>query len=160
MTLTHSQLDILRHSLGIRYVGAVTVAFEYTRNHYCCEVGSEDETEIKALIEAGYMRRGKTINDGRDFYAHVTDKGLEAVIDAAAGVMRKRHVTLNKEPLRRYRITAAVTGSKYCGEVEARTREEAIEIAEKELDYSPSLCHQCAEECEDAMIDELFAEEI
>jgi hypothetical protein len=56
-----------------------------------------------------------------------------------------------------WRVSASVRGSKYCGEVEAKTREEALDLA-WEMDSGISLCHQCASECEDAEIDEFFVE--
>lgn len=56
----------------------------------------------------------------------------------------------------KFRVYASVVGSKYLGEFEAETKEEAIKMAE--ADACVSLCHQCDSECEDPEIDELFAE--
>jgi hypothetical protein len=57
-----------------------------------------------------------------------------------------------------YRVTASVVGSKYIGDFEAATPDEAEALAWKEADVS--LCHQCADECSDPSIGELFVEEI
>ena len=52
-----------------------------------------------------------------------------------------------------YRCTATVTGSKYLGEVNADSMEQAIERANALAeDIGVSLCHHCAEECEDPEI--------
>jgi hypothetical protein len=61
--------------------------------------------------------------------------------------------------LKRWRCYGAVTGSKYLGEVEAQTAEEATEKAFKLSEAHVSLCHQCAGECEDATIEEITVEE-
>jgi hypothetical protein len=49
-------------------------------------------------------------------------------------------------------------GSKYLGEVEADTMEEAIEKGGRRAHVS--LCHQCSHECEDPEIQEVFAEPV
>lgn len=59
-----------------------------------------------------------------------------------------------------WRVTGVVTGSKYLGEVEAATKEEAEAKAFDELDVDCCLCHQCSEECEDAEIQEVYASEV
>jgi len=58
-----------------------------------------------------------------------------------------------------YSVSASVRGSKYIGEFEASSKEEAMEIALKSDEMYISLCHQCSSECEDAEIDEVFVEE-
>ena len=58
----------------------------------------------------------------------------------------------------KYDISARVVGSKYIGEFEADTKEEAIELAWKKAWVS--LCHQCSSECEDAEIEDLYADEV
>ena len=57
--------------------------------------------------------------------------------------------------MQRWRVSGTVAGSKYLGEVEADTPEGAKEKAFAELDCSVNLCHQCADECEDAEVQEL-----
>lgn len=44
-----------------------------------------------------------------------------------------------------------VYGSIYIGKYEASTKEEAMEMAEK--DASASFCHQCSDQCEDACVE-------
>jgi hypothetical protein len=58
----------------------------------------------------------------------------------------------------KFRIYAAVTGTKYLGEFEGKTKEEALAEAGREAFVS--LCHQCDSECEDAEIHDMTAEEI
>ena len=52
---------------------------------------------------------------------------------------------------KRWRVYGIVTGSKYLGEFEAETAEQAEQMAMDESGFV-SLCHQCAEECEDPEI--------
>lgn len=59
----------------------------------------------------------------------------------------------------RWRVHASVVGTKYLGEFDADTEEEAIEMAIRANGYV-SICHQCASECEDPEIDEVTAEQI
>ena len=60
----------------------------------------------------------------------------------------------------KFRISARVVGSKYIGEFEAATKEEAERMAEKSGEIHVSLCHQCAHECEDPECDELYIDEV
>lgn len=60
----------------------------------------------------------------------------------------------------KYRIYGTVTGSKYLGEVEAESKEEAEEAAWEQLDTSVSLCWQCSGEINDPEIDEVVADAI
>lgn len=62
--------------------------------------------------------------------------------------------------MKKYRIYAQVVGSKYLGEVEADSKEEAIEKAFDLDTCSVSICHQCSREIDDAQIGEIDAEEI
>ena len=55
----------------------------------------------------------------------------------------------------KWEVTGVVSGGKYLGTVEADTEEEAKKKAE-ELDTFVSLCHQCADECEDPEITEFI----
>jgi hypothetical protein len=52
----------------------------------------------------------------------------------------------------RYRVVGKVAGSKYLGEFEADSPDEAIEKALAE-NGMVCLCHQCSSECEDAEVD-------
>jgi hypothetical protein len=60
----------------------------------------------------------------------------------------------------KYRICASVRASKYIGEVEAGSEEEAIEKGAALDGAHISLCHQCSGEMDDPEVDEIFAEEI
>lgn len=59
----------------------------------------------------------------------------------------------------KYSVTGVVTGSKYLGEFEADSKEEAIALAMESDAISVRLCHQCVEECEDPEIDSAEASE-
>lgn len=56
----------------------------------------------------------------------------------------------------KYNVYALITGSKFLGEYEADSPEEACAMAEPNADVS--ICHQCAKEIDDAQIDSLQAE--
>ena len=58
----------------------------------------------------------------------------------------------------KWSITASVVGSKYVGEVEADTQEEAIEKGWKHPNAYCSVCHACSDDIEDPELQELFAE--
>ena len=57
---------------------------------------------------------------------------------------------------KKYRAYGIVTGSKYLGEYEADSPEEAEEMALNKSNVF--LCHQCADECEDPEIHEVTVE--
>lgn len=57
---------------------------------------------------------------------------------------------------KRWAVYGTVVGSKYLGEYEAATKEEAEAKALDEAHVS--FCHQCCGECENAEIDEVHAE--
>jgi len=57
-----------------------------------------------------------------------------------------------------FRVYGVVTGSKYLGVFNARTKEEAKQLATPEAQVCH--CHQCSDECEDAEIHEIIAEEV
>lgn len=59
----------------------------------------------------------------------------------------------------KWRVYATIVGSKYVGDVEAATKEEAIELGERMAD-TPSLCHQCSAEIENAEVDEISVDEV
>ena len=58
----------------------------------------------------------------------------------------------------RYHVSATVIGSQYVGEFEAASPEAAIEKAQKIAHVS--FCHECANQCENAQIENISAEEI
>ncbi len=57
-------------------------------------------------------------------------------------------------------VYESVTGSKYVGEFEADTAEEAIELSYDSDGAGVSLCWSCSSECEDGTLDEFTAEEV
>ncbi len=60
--------------------------------------------------------------------------------------------------MKTYTITARIVGSKYIGEVEAASPQEALDKATDLPGFGASLCHQCCSECEDPEIDGFTAE--
>jgi hypothetical protein len=58
----------------------------------------------------------------------------------------------------KFHVYGAVTGTKYLGVFEGTTKEEALAAAAPEAFVS--LCHQCDDECQDAEIHDMTAEEI
>ena len=61
--------------------------------------------------------------------------------------------------IKTYHVYGTVTGGKYLGSVQAKTKNEAEEKAWDELDASVSFCHHCSGQCEDPQILELNIEE-
>lgn len=61
--------------------------------------------------------------------------------------------------MKKFHVYAVVTGSKYLGEVDAETKEEAIEKGENLKSVNISICHQCSSECENPEVTEITAEE-
>ncbi len=62
--------------------------------------------------------------------------------------------------MKNWNVYADVRGSKYLGEVEAETKEEAEKAAWSDLDFSISVCHQCSSEVEDPEVYEIVVEEM
>lgn len=58
-----------------------------------------------------------------------------------------------------YRVYGKVVGSKYLGEYEAATADEAEDMAMEENGHC-GLCHQCADECDDPEITDCTVEEV
>ena len=57
----------------------------------------------------------------------------------------------------KFYVTGVVSGSKYLGEFEAETEEQAIEMALASDRVAVCLCHHCSSECEDPEIQEAVA---
>lgn len=68
--LSTEQRSKLEHALAVHMVARDGIAW---RNHYCAEAGDAD---MEALVALGLMRRGPTINEGRDRYYHATEAGM------------------------------------------------------------------------------------
>lgn len=60
--------------------------------------------------------------------------------------------------VKRWSVVGVVKGSKYLGEFEAATAEEAVQMALESDAAWVSLCHQCSGECEDPEIDKAIAD--
>lgn len=60
----------------------------------------------------------------------------------------------------KYRIYGKVSGSKYLGEIEADSHEEAIEKGWKLDTCYCSVCHQCSKNLQDPEIEEIYVEKI
>lgn len=60
----------------------------------------------------------------------------------------------------RFKVYGVVTGSKYLGEFEANSKEEAEELALQSNEAYVSLCCECSDECEDPEVTEVEAVEI
>lgn len=65
------QRNLMAHALGL----AASHGHCPARNSICLATGSLDANEANRLIRMGLMFRGVSVNDGRDFYAHVTAAG-------------------------------------------------------------------------------------
>lgn len=61
---------------------------------------------------------------------------------------------------KKYAVYAAVVGTKYLGEVEASSAEEAVDLAYNLDTIHIGLCHRCIRQCEDPTISEITVEEI
>ena len=66
------KIETLQHALGVDRERR-----EPYRNYYCAEDGSPD---LEALVAAGLMERGRTLNGGEDRYYHVTEAGRALAI--------------------------------------------------------------------------------
>lgn len=62
--------------------------------------------------------------------------------------------------MKRWRVWGTVVGTKYLGEFEANTMDDAIDKALESSEACVSMCHQCSGECEDPEIHEASADEI
>lgn len=67
--ITKAQAEKLRHALAA-HKARDGVTF---RNYFCAADGDAD---MEALVVAGFMRRGGTINGGHDRYYHATEVGM------------------------------------------------------------------------------------
>ena len=61
--------------------------------------------------------------------------------------------------MKKWNCYGQVVGSKYLGQVEAETSEEALEHAAELDSNSVSFCHHCSGECEDPEVREIVIEE-
>lgn len=73
--ITLAQLEQLEHALGLDYPEKVKDGVTW-RSHFCANDGNAD---MEALVRAGLMERGRTINEGRDRYYYATEAGQRLV---------------------------------------------------------------------------------
>lgn len=62
--------------------------------------------------------------------------------------------------MKKYHVYGHVVGTKYLGEFEANSKEEALDLALSGDSAFVSMCHQCANECEDPMIEDATVEAV
>lgn len=62
--------------------------------------------------------------------------------------------------MKKWSVVGKVVGSKYLGDFEAETAEEAVEKALESDAAQVGMCHECFPECEDGQIEEATAEEV
>lgn len=74
-TITKAQRESLEHALGLDYPHQIRDGVTW-RNHYCA---SDGDSDMEALVAAGLMSRGGTINQGRDRYYFATAEGMAYV---------------------------------------------------------------------------------
>lgn len=60
----------------------------------------------------------------------------------------------------KFRVYGTVIASKYIGEFEAATKEEAEQMAWESEEACVSVCHQCARDVDSPEIDHLVIEEV
>ena len=65
------ELEVMRHSLG---ADSRSPGF---RNYYCASDGDE---LLEGMVSKGYLKRGGTINGGRDRHYFVTDEWRNVLI--------------------------------------------------------------------------------
>jgi len=73
--LREPEKDIIRHSLGLDR------STESYRNYFCAETAGchADQSTIDSLVQLGFMRAARTINNGRDTIYVVTEAGRQAL---------------------------------------------------------------------------------
>lgn len=57
----------------------------------------------------------------------------------------------------KFAVTGVVTGSKYLGEFEADSPEAAVALALNSEEARVDMCHSCADQCEDAEVNDAIA---
>ena len=73
-------LHIVTHALGFygKPRGRLNRRWSY-RNCFCAPIADPDSlATMQRLVDTGWMVAGRTINEGRDRYYHVTDDGARA----------------------------------------------------------------------------------
>lgn len=71
---TKSEREIIRHSLF-----GSSMTKKPFRNYFCVSVNGQYDAIITRLVAVGLMKRGPFINDGQEYYAHVTEAGAAEI---------------------------------------------------------------------------------
>ncbi len=78
--------DLLQHTVGARPdQKKSTHGF---RNKFCASVGSENWLEFVAMVDAGLVTTGPTINEGRQQFFFATVEGCKAIGLKPAAIKR------------------------------------------------------------------------
>lgn len=78
--MTHSQLEILQHSLGVDIYGRIPEGFDYfTRNYFCSGEGCDTNPDCLALVNLGFMGVYPKSGNCLDYY--VTPAGVKAIAE-------------------------------------------------------------------------------
>lgn len=96
--MTPAQRDLILHALGLTPRGGRMRRWSY-RNHYCAcvHVVSDSEDAILAgMVDQDWLVAGRTINDGRDRFYHVTRAG--AVVAGVLGRTRAADIAFVSPP--------------------------------------------------------------
>lgn len=83
MIATLDEMDLLRHMIGIEHLDGrdLDLAGDPWRNHYAAAVGGDAERALLAMVDAGLVERGGTINEGESKlrYFRATSAGIQLV---------------------------------------------------------------------------------
>ncbi len=69
---TPKEIEIMRHALGATRPGREGG----WRNYYCAEASDK---KLSSMAKRGLMKRGQSINEGRDIYYHVPEEWCRAL---------------------------------------------------------------------------------
>lgn len=71
-------LEIIKHALGKNYPQQYKHR-NYYRNFYCTEIEGSEYSLLQEMVKEGLMKEGVKINQDKDQYFHVTEKGVEYI---------------------------------------------------------------------------------
>ena len=79
LVITDEQKETLIHMLGAGE--HIRKSLRGYRNHFCAQVGGEDEAVLEQMAALGLVRRGVVINEGTSVYYHVTEAGMQLALE-------------------------------------------------------------------------------
>ena len=87
--MTQEQAKIVGHSLGVNVYHAQVsgkkkdkkLPAEFYRNRFCASSSHNDMPVLLELEQTGYMKPGRTINQGQDVLWYVTESGINVFKD-------------------------------------------------------------------------------